>query len=364
MNVLALEPYYGGSHKAFLDGWSQKSRHQWTIIGLPPYKWKWRMRHAPMTLSQKVLEYLNHGSEFDIIFCSDMLNLAEFKGLTPAISHLPAVIYFHENQLTYPVQNENERDYHYGFSNFTSAVSADAIWFNSTYHKNSFYTALENLLSRMPDFNCHQEFQSLENKSAVHYPGIDILPQPLKPLSNPPHLLWAARWEHDKNPLLFFNTMYKLQAAKSRFSLSVIGESFDDVPPVFLEAQQKLKDHIVHFGYQDSRQQYLNVLKDADIIISTADHEFFGIAVVEAAAMGLHPLLPDRLAYPEIFKSRDNPNFFYDGSEQDLYLKLHNLVHSPRIETANRNSLQFLAQYTWTNLTRSLDNALEMHCKN
>ena len=35
MKVLALEPYYGGSHKAFLDGWQKHSRHEFTVLGLP-----------------------------------------------------------------------------------------------------------------------------------------------------------------------------------------------------------------------------------------------------------------------------------------------------------------------------------------
>ena len=56
MKVLALEPYYGGSHKAFLDGWRAHSRHEWTILGLPAYKWKWRMRHAALTFAEQVRE--------------------------------------------------------------------------------------------------------------------------------------------------------------------------------------------------------------------------------------------------------------------------------------------------------------------
>ncbi|UCC45787.1 MAG: DUF3524 domain-containing protein, partial [Candidatus Zixiibacteriota bacterium] len=45
MQILAVDPYYGGSHKAFLEGWSEVSRHQWRILSLPARKWKWRMRH-------------------------------------------------------------------------------------------------------------------------------------------------------------------------------------------------------------------------------------------------------------------------------------------------------------------------------
>ena len=54
MRILALEPYYGGSHRAFLDGWVAHSRHEWTVLELPAYKWKWRMRHAAITLADRV----------------------------------------------------------------------------------------------------------------------------------------------------------------------------------------------------------------------------------------------------------------------------------------------------------------------
>ena len=47
-------------------------------------------------------------------------------------------------------------------------------------------------------------------------------------------------------------------------------------------------------------KKYLKILSEADIIVSTAIHEFFGISVVEAIAAGAYPLLPKRLAYPEV----------------------------------------------------------------
>ena len=81
MNVLALEPYHGGSHKAFLDGWSAHSRHTWDILGLPPNKWKWRMRHAAITFAREVTERVRAGQTWDLLFVSEMLNLAEFLGL-------------------------------------------------------------------------------------------------------------------------------------------------------------------------------------------------------------------------------------------------------------------------------------------
>ena len=132
MNILALESYYGGSHKAVLDGLSQMSSHTWTVLTLPAHTWKWRMRHSAITFAGEVRELVGKGESWNLVFCSDMLNLAEFIALAPGqVARLPKVIYFHENQLTYPVRFPSERDYNYVMTNLTSALSAEAVWFNS-----------------------------------------------------------------------------------------------------------------------------------------------------------------------------------------------------------------------------------------
>jgi hypothetical protein len=46
--------------------------------------------------------------------------------------------------------------------------------------------------------------------------------------------------------------------------------------------------------------------------VSTATNEFFGLAMVEACYAGASPLVPDRLAYPEIYPA----SFRYGGAEQ------------------------------------------------
>ena len=82
MNVLAIEPYFGGSHRAFLDGVMMASRHRWTPATLPARHWKWRMRSAPAALNQSVSEILNREPvRPDVIVCSDMLDLPTWLGL-------------------------------------------------------------------------------------------------------------------------------------------------------------------------------------------------------------------------------------------------------------------------------------------
>ncbi len=50
---------------------------------------------------------------------------------------------------------------------------------------------------------------------------------------------------------------------------------------------------MAHFGYADEAQ-YAALLHRADVVVSTALHEFFGVAVVEAIYCGCFPMLPRR----------------------------------------------------------------------
>lgn len=351
MNILALEPYYGGSHRAFLDGWVRRSRHRWTLLTLPAYKWKWRMRHAAVTFAGQVAERIAAGESWDAIFCSDMLNLAEFLGLAPAeMRGLPTVAYFHENQLTYPVRCESERDYQFAMTNLTTALAAKAVWFNSAFHRNSFLSAMDAFLKRMPDHHPLDTVGHIRVKSTIQPQGIDEFPPRGLRIPGPLRILWAGRWEHDKNPEDFFQAIRRLKERGIDFRLSVIGEQFRDTPAVFEWARETFRDHIDRWGYQETRNEYVTALTQADVIVSTARHEFFGITVAEAIAAGVYPLLPKRLAYPEIVS---HEQFFYDGTTENLAEKLAALAAG-----ADRDSTPAVCavgRFSWRHLAPILD---------
>ncbi|MBN1126041.1 MAG: DUF3524 domain-containing protein [Sedimentisphaerales bacterium] len=370
MRILSLEAYYGGSHRAFLNGWVAHSQHQWDLFTLPANKWKWRMRHGAITFVEQVNKVIQSGPDaclWDILFCSDMVNLAEFRGLADScVARLPTVVYFHENQLTYPVRFESERDYQYALTNFTTALVADAVWFNSGFHRDQFLSALEVFFKRMPDYAPLDQIDDIRVKSAIYPPGIEPFPKRDKRKSGPPRILWAARWEHDKNPDDFFAALQILKSKGLAFRINVIGEQFREIPEVFPWAKDYFTEHIDHWGYQPTQQAYCDVLADADIIVSTAQHEFFGLSIVEAIAAGAYPVLPERLAYPEVLSEMEilEPDeFFYDDTVQGLAGKLEFLLHQTQQGQLWRGKPQrgiaAMQRFEWINTADKMDHALE-----
>jgi len=366
MKILALEPYYGGSHRAFIDGLSFVSKHDWKVLTLPAHKWKWRMRHSAITFAEQVSALLAKDQNWDFIFCSDMLNLAEFLALVPAeVAALPKVIYFHENQLTYPVRVEDERDYQFAMTNLTSTLAADAVWFNSQFHMKSFLGALEKFLKSMPDNQPLQAVEIIRAKASVYPPGINNLPARPARESGPMRILWAARWEHDKNPEDFFAAIEILKQKNVQFRVSVIGQSFRDRPEIFDKAHLQFQDYIDDWDYQQRRAEYERVLSRADVVVSTAMHEFFGIGIIEAIAAEAYPLVPNRLSYPEILglrKIKGAEQFFYNGTVKNLADKLCELavrIENDALWPVAITPSMLTDKFKWQNLARYYDHALE-----
>jgi len=344
LNILVLEGYDSGSHGQFLDGLIGHSRHRFSRIGLPARKWKWRMRGSAIYFAEQIArglpEHTLDADDIDLVFTSDMTAVADLKALLgKSLPHKPIVCYFHENQLTYPLQDESQRDYQYGFTNITSCLAADAVWFNSRYHLESFIAAADSLLRRMPDFVPRQVVATIRHKAGVMPLGLDekLLqlgqarradhPPTARTCRRPVTILWNHRWEYDKNPEEFFAVLCDLQKENVPFSLIVAGENFREAPPVFETARDELADNIDHFGNVRDRGEYLELLRRADVVVSTAHHEFFGVSVLEAIAAGCFALLPKRLSYPELIPNEVHHKYLY-SDRRELRAKLQRLCRT------------------------------------
>ncbi|WP_103019365.1 tRNA-queuosine alpha-mannosyltransferase domain-containing protein [Salinibacter altiplanensis] len=308
MNVLALEPWYSGSRRHFLNGLAEHSTHDVRRVTMPGRFWQWRMEGGGVTLAQKVRSVVDEGFRPDLLFVTDMVNLPAVLSLArPCLDDVPTLAYFHENQLTYPVPPSEEGKRAYAVTNYLSALAADRVVFNTQSHFDEFIEALPQLLRDFPDFTNMHTVRDIRDKSTVLHPGIDLAAHDeyrdtgrTSPGTAPPVVLWTQRWEHNKNPSGFFRMMNRLNDAGVPFRLILAGEHFREQPEEFERAFERYAGRILHYGYAEDFDAYSRLLHRADVVVSTARHEFFGKAIQEAIYCGCHPVLPNRLSYPEL----------------------------------------------------------------
>jgi len=311
VRILVLEPYWGGSHRRFLEGLETHLPFRFHFLTLPARKWKWRMRFSAPWYGEQLRQLKR--DDWDVIFCSTFVDVATLRALAPAwFNRVPVYTYFHENQFAYPVQVNDERDFHFALTNMTTAMASDYIAFNSNYNLETFIDGCRKMVRLAPDMKL-SGVDSLAERAVVLSPGIDFSGIDAEDRSDDLQgavLVWNHRWEHDKNPDLFFQTLMDM-AEDISFSLMVFGQSFQRKPDIFKQVPEKLASRLSHFGFVDDVSQYYRMLRQGSLVVSTASHEFYGISVLEAVRAGCRPLLPARLSYPGIFPDR----FLYDDGE-------------------------------------------------
>jgi glycosyltransferase involved in cell wall biosynthesis len=250
---------------------------------------------------------------FDAVFTTSLLSAADVRALLPRAWHdVPLILFMHENQAAYPTQeqtaHENERDMHFALTTLTSVLAADLVIWNSEWNKHSFLDGMAEILRHAPDMALADVRQRIEERSQVVWPPVESPPdeppksakkEPQKALHNTIRVVWPHRWEHDKGPedLLALANNY---AERLHLRFRILGEQFGETPRALAEFRRRFAHRIEHIGYEPDRDKYWQHLRESDWVLSTARHEFFGIAVVESMLAGCLPWLPDRLSYPEL----------------------------------------------------------------
>ena len=374
LRIHLISPYHGGSHKAWAVGWQQQSQHQIRLHTLPDRFWKWRMHGGAITLARR---FMAQKAEPDLLIATDMLDLTTFLALTRQKTvRLPTAVYMHENQLTYPLpQNGHtgpmrrqlgERDRHYAFINVASMLAADHVFFNSHYHQASFFAALPNFLKHFPEYNELNAIDKLRQKSTVLPLGVNFgrlsRPQSLGIRNRVPLILWNQRWEYDKNPEAFFAALYAAAEAGHAFEVALCGQQYGKRPSAFNKALQILGNRIVHVGHADLLT-YRRLLWQADITISTAYHEFFGISILEAIHCHTFPLLPHRLSYPELLPKKLHTACLYDDQESLVDKLIWALTHREEIHKLSERLATAVSSYDWQQIAPKYDARMLKLCQ-
>ncbi len=318
-HLLLLSAYHASSHKRWTTGLVEhlQPHFQITLKTQPPRHFAWRSRGNSLHWA-----FDDHLADLqpDLLVATSMVDLAGLRGMLPHLATTPTVAYFHENQFAYPTRDDELRP-NLLLTNLYTALAADLVLFNSPHNRRTMIDGVHSFLRKMPDqvppgvtdhLRRHSQILAvpLENQLFVA-PRVRHEPD----FSPPLRIIWNHRWEYDKAPERFFKALFDLADEGVPFRLVVLGQRFREAPPIFEEARHRLQDRIDHMGHVSSREDYLQWLRRGDIVVSTALHEFQGLAVQEAVALGCRPVLPDRLAYPDFFE----PPFLYpsDAAQPD-----------------------------------------------
>ncbi len=358
LNVTLLEPYYGGSHRRWVDGYRQHTAHSLTYLTLPAQAWKWRMQGGAVSLARL---FQGRNPQPDVILASDMMNLATFQALTRTqTAGIPYALYFHENQLTYPQNSRQQHGWRYGFINYVSALSADLVLFNSQYHRDVFFDALPNMLKHFYDYNELATIKVIQERSQVLPLGMNLRHldafRTTKRPGSPPLILWNHRWEADKNPRAFLWLLRQLADRDIEFEVAILGERVRHTTPEFEQTRALLGERVVQFGYADDFSDYARWLWRADYVVSTAHQEFFGGAIAEAIYCGCIPLLPKRLNYPNLIPIAAYDACLYRTDADLLPLVLRHLHGDMQVDVAALRD--DIATFDWGQMAPRYDNTL------
>lgn len=298
----------------------------WHWVTLPPANWRWRLRLGAVDLAQEAQRQgllvgglvggpcggLVGGAcgGWDAIFATSLVSLADLIALLPpALAGVPRVLYMHENQAAYPAApgRGDQRDAHAIATNITSMLAADRIVWNSRWNMDSFLSGAAEMLRAAKGSVQRDVLAEIAERSEVVWPPVEIpsavdagvLHKASEAKSRGLTLVaWPHRWEHDKGP----EDLLAIERAEGKrlgIGWVLLGEQYADRPAAFEELLNAAGDRVIHVGHA-SRDAYEAWLRASDWVLSTAHHEFFGIAVCEALLAGCLPWLPDRLSYPEL----------------------------------------------------------------
>lgn len=278
------------------------------------------MRSAPAAMVEPVAAAIGQHGRPDMVLATDMFDLPTWLGLVSRdlrfsgwFDEVPLVTYFHENQWAYPSAPGTPVDHHYGYTNLLTAAVSDECWFNSEFNRRSFLEFSRRFIGRMPDSNDSTDIDRIESVSRVLCPGFapPNITSKNREAGAPIRLGWVGRFEHDKRPDRFIELLDVLNVKGVSFELILLGQRGRNCESLDL-IQTRYRSLIRFDGYAETRQEYEGRLGEIDVVISTADHEFFGIAICESIWAGAVPVTPNRLSYVEYVP----PSLRYDSIQQ------------------------------------------------
>lgn len=311
LDILALEPFFGGARRAMLETIMRYSRHRWTLLRLPPRRIERRLAAAAHWFSEQLSRHWFGPA--DVVFTSEAMNLADLLRMVPDLTAKPSVVYFHDNQL--PAEGlRAESPLH--LVNLTTANAASEIWFNSLYHLKTFLRKATSLVDKHPELSARNPLPELTGKAHLMPPPVDftldhdLLQQ--EQIRRDPRVLFVDTRDADMRSLN--HALGMLERRNEKVTLITIG------PVVGLETRGPRYT----IAEQDEISQ-IRALHQAGVMFSTRADAPSDYHAVRALNAGCWPIFPNTGVYPELLPEAMQHACLYEtGSGDRLATQIQN----------------------------------------
>lgn len=345
LDILALEPFYGGIRRSMLETLIKHSRHRWTLLKLPPRRIERRLTTASVWFAEQLSRHWT--GAVDVLFTSEALNLADLHRLLPQLVQKPSVVYFHNNQLPDPTATH---DSPLDLINLNTATAATEVWFNSMYHVRVFLARANALVRRHPELSGMNPIPELTGKATVMVPPVDI-PQ-VREMHEHEKIVRGKRTvfveTRDANNRLLNSVMNLLRRRGEQFQLITVGpveELSPDLPRITLPEA----DEAAH----------ARGLLQSSIFLSTRFDAPCDQHAIRGLAAGCWPLCPQMGFYREILPDSMHSTCLHDGNVDHLASRLMDVWLLERPAGYEARLEELLKKYDPRTASSAIDDRLE-----
>lgn len=346
LDILALEPFYGGIRQVMLETLIRCSRHRWTLLKLPPRRIERRLTAAATWFSEQLTRHWV--GRVDLLFTSEALNLADFYRFMPNLAHKPSVVYFHSNQLP-PVDNVTDLALH--LVNLNSAQAAREIWFNSLFHLRDFLTKASAMVLRHPELSSRNPLAEVTRKAQLMRPPIEW--QSVRDLGRTAAVRRLKR-------SIFVDTR-DADVALINSAFNVLSRRAEQWQFITVGPVEALSDEIPRrtVGEKDESAQ-AEAMHECGVMISTKIGATCDQYAIRGLAAGCFPIWPQVGVYPELLPPALHPHCLYDGTPYKLASQIQDVYHVEHPTDCDVEQQAILNQFNPVTAAKAMDERLEM----
>ena len=345
LDILALEPFYGGIRRIMLETLIRCSKHRWTLLKLPPRRIERRLSAAAIWFAEQLSRHWV--GSVDVLFTSEAMNLADLYRLTPDLLKKPSVVYFHANQLPDPKAAEQSP---FDLVNLNTAAAATEIWFNSMYHQQAFLARAGALVNRHMELRARNPMPDLTRKAQLMSPPVDV--------SMLHEIAMSERLHRDKRTVFVETRDADLRIINTVFGIvDRRGEAFQLVTVGPVDGLNDAFPRITLPENDDEAQ--IRAMLQAGIFFSAKPGAPCDHHAVRALMAGCWPLVPAEGVYRELLPETLRSQCLYDHASDTLAGRMQDVWHLEHVTDYERRLHDILHRFDPEVACKAIDERLE-----